>query len=79
MEIKDIVNEVITKTARKEALEILNLSEKEDIDKFTNYYYENNFNACCMHLDYMKDKLVHENKIKQSDNDSFGGFYEFFL
>ena len=63
--LKKIVKEVIRKECRKEALEILKLSSQEDVDKFIEYYEDDNFNICCLHLDFLKEKLVKSKKMKE--------------
>jgi hypothetical protein len=63
--LKKIVKEVIRKECRKEALEILKLSSQEDVDKFIEYYEDDNFNICCLHLDFLKEKLVKAKKMKE--------------
>lgn len=62
-ELKKIVNDVVRKDCRKEALEILSLSSKEEVDVFIKYHNEDNDNICCLHLDYLKAKLVKDGKM----------------
>jgi hypothetical protein len=69
-ELKKIVDEVIRKECRKEALEILSLSDSKGIEEFKYYYNENNHNICCLHLDFLKSKLIKSGKME--DNGCFG-------
>lgn len=72
--LKKIVNELIKKSARKEALEILFKSDKERIGEFLYYYYSDSGNVACLVLDYAKDELVKQKKMKQGKKgkDTFG-------
>ena len=71
--IEKIVKEVIKEDAREEALEILNLSTEVEIDEFIKFYDEYNYNICCLHLDFLKGKLVKEGKLTQKETDQFNG------
>jgi hypothetical protein len=61
--LKKIVNEVIRKDCRKEAMEILSLSPQNGVDEFIKYYEDDDFNICCMHLDFLKYQLIKEGKM----------------
>jgi len=59
-----IINEVIRKDCRKEAKEIISLSTQSEVDEFIKYYEKDNFNTCCLHLDFLKHKLVKRGKME---------------
>lgn len=67
-----IVNELIKKEARKEALDILELTTEDFRNQFINYYEDDKDNICCMVLDAAKIKLVEGGKMEMSDKDYFG-------
>lgn len=69
---KLIVEEVIKKSARKEAMEILEKCSEKRFNEFKNNYYINKLNICCMSLDFAKDELVEQNIMTQNENDFFG-------
>ena len=71
---KAIVNEVIAKEARSEAIAIMEMSEDAKVE-FMKYYGKDQFNICCMVLDKWKDKLVADGKMEQGDEDHFGGSF----
>lgn len=62
--LEKIINDIIKNNCRKEALEILSLSSQPDVDLFVKYYNEKSSNICCLHLDYLKAKLVKEGKMQ---------------
>lgn len=74
--LKKVVNNLIKKSARKEALEILSKTTQERIGEFLYYYYSNSKNISCMVLDSAKDQLVKTKKMKlvsrSGRNESFG-------
>jgi len=70
-EIKKIVNDLIKKECRAEALEILSKSSEQEVQKIIDYYNKDNEIACCMHLDYLKNKLIKNGIMK--DGGCFGG------
>ena len=72
MILKEIVKEVIISHAREEALEILDLATGMEIAEFVEYYEHDNFNSCCMHLDFIKHRLMKENVLEYYENDNFG-------
>lgn len=74
--LKKIINELVRKESRKEALNILLLSDEKNVDKFIRYYNNDNHTACFLHLDRMKDILVESGKMEK-DGD-FGGLDELF-
>ena len=69
-EIEIMVNDVIKKEARKEAITILNLASDKDIRFIREVYLNENYNVFCLHLDKIKNDLVKENKLT---DDNFGG------
>ena len=70
-----IVNEVIKKSAREEALKILKLSSKKGIDEFIKYYKDDKHNICCLHLDKLKSDLVSNDKMTYNKTDNFGHMF----
>jgi hypothetical protein len=70
---KHIIEKLITKSAREEALEIINNSTKEERIEFLQYYYDNKENICCLVLDKIKDRLVEEKKMKKGGR--FGDWF----
>ena len=70
MNLKDIVKDVIKKSAVNEALDILNTSGNEAITEFLKYYIEDKLNICCLVIDKYAD--LSEKKYKH-----FGGFITF--
>jgi len=73
-EYEKIVKKVIGKFCQKEANKILSLSSKEGVDEFIKYYKDNKSNICCLHLDFLKDKLIKEGKMEKGG--SFGGTFD---
>ena len=71
---KAIVNEVIAKEARSEAIAIMEMSEDAKAE-FMKYYGKDQFNICCMALDKWKDKLVAAGKMVRCDGDHFGNWF----
>lgn len=71
--LKNIVNELIKKSARKEAFEILCKSSRERIGEFLYYYYSDIGNVACLVLDSAKDELVEKKLMKKGKKGSFGG------
>lgn len=69
-----IVNDLIKKSARAEALDILEKSDKLIVGEFLYYYYSGKGNISCLVLDKGKDFLVKNKIMKRKKNDSFGGF-----
>ena len=63
--INKIVKEVIRKECRSEALEILEKCDDLGRSEFIRYHDEDKDNICCLHLDWLKDKLVKEGKMKE--------------
>jgi hypothetical protein len=61
--IKKIVNEEIREDCREEAFEILSKSTDSEVEEFIKYHNEDKGNICCLHLDYLKSKLVECNKM----------------
>ena len=70
---KLIVEEIIKKSARKEAMEILEKCSDKRYNEFIENYNLNKFNICCLVLDSAKDELVEEKIMTQNNlKDSFG-------
>lgn len=72
--LSSIINELIRKDARKEAMSILILADKESIGEFLYYHYSDIGNVACLVIDSIKDKLVKKGKMKQKNGDAFGGW-----
>jgi hypothetical protein len=68
----EIVNDVLKKSARKEALLILTLVEDKEREEFKEYYLKKQENNCCNCLDLFKYFLMKNNFIKHKKQDSFG-------
>lgn len=68
--LKTILKEILREDCVDEAIEILANSSKEGVEEFYKYYNEKKHNICCMHLDYLKCKLIKEGKMK--DDGCFG-------
>jgi len=66
----EIINYLIRKEDRKEALEILKNSTEEEKKEFLDYYNSEKYNICCMVLDTIKDRLVKDGIM--NDNGNFG-------
>jgi len=49
-----IINKVIKKEAREEALKVMAMAEKKDLDDFFTHYEEESFNVVCMVIDKVK-------------------------
>ena len=56
----------------KEALEILSLATQKEVDEFIEYHDKDMGNICCLHLDFIKFRLVKEGKMNYDDSDGFG-------
>jgi hypothetical protein len=74
--IKSIVNKLVRKDARKEAIKILTASTSETIGQFLYYYYSEIGNVACMIIDSAKDELVKKKKMKQKKSDAFGNSFK---
>ena len=70
-----IVNNLIRKEARPEALEILEKCSELRFNEFMTYFLNNKENVCCMVLDIAKSELVGLNQIIHTDESHFGGSY----
>ena len=66
---KKMVDDVIIKEARADAMKIIELSNDKMIEDLVGYYDKSNYNIFCLHLDFMKFNLWKESKIEQ------GGFF----
>lgn len=73
-----IVDKLIAKEFRKEALDILFQSDINKIGEFLYYYYADIGNVACMVIDSAKDELVKQKKMKQKKTDQFGGLEKMF-
>jgi len=71
-EVIKIVNKLIKKEAREEALEILSIAPKEQVDEFVKYWNLKQENVCCMVIDFTKIKLIEEGKMTMDEGDYFG-------
>lgn len=69
-----IINKVIKKEAREEALKVMAMAEKKDLDDFFTHYEKQSFNVVCMVIDKVKTDLVKSNKLTQNPDDHFGNF-----
>ncbi len=66
------INDLIKLSARKEALHIMTLANKEEQKEFFNYYRKKSFNVCCLVIDKIKQRLVADGILKQKKSDHFG-------
>lgn len=69
-----MVNKVIIKHARAEAMKLLNLSTEKEVSQFLYYYHSDKHNVCCMVLDSIKDRLHKENRLPNRIGKNFGLF-----
>jgi len=74
--ITKIISEVIKPEARKEAINIMKLAGKKDLEDLIKYYNEKSFNVVCLVIDKARSDLVKAGKLMQNDNDNFGNFPE---
>ena len=72
--IEEIIQEVIKKEARQEALTIMQNASKEEIDEFYKYYNKNSYNIVCLVIDKIKFDLVKKCLLPQNNDDEFGHF-----
>lgn len=63
-----IVNELLARDFRKEALVILDQTTDEKRAEFLKYWEKDSDNICCMVLDSIKDELVKNGKSKYQRN-----------
>jgi hypothetical protein len=73
---KKIVKKIVRKESRDEALKILSLSDEEYVSRFIRYYNDDNWTACFLHLDRMKDILIEYGKMEKGGD--FGGLDQLF-
>jgi hypothetical protein len=71
----EIVNFIVKKEARKEAIEILEKCPIRNYNEFMNYHNMDKDNVCCLVLDFTKDELVKCNEMKQNKKDFFGNVF----
>jgi streptomycin 6-kinase len=74
--LKSIIDDLIRKDSRKEAMKIITASDKEKIGEFLYYYYSGTGNVACLVIDAAKLDLVRAKKMKQKPGDSFGKPFE---
>lgn len=74
-EIRKMVNDVLCKEARPEALVILEKCSEKHFNEFLQYYKDKKENICCMVLDSAKYDLVKTGYMIHSENDHFGSPY----
>lgn len=66
------INDLIKLSARKEALQIMTLANKEEVKEFFSYYRKKSFNVCCLVIDKIKQRLVADGILKQKKSHHFG-------
>jgi uncharacterized protein YfbU (UPF0304 family) len=71
-QIKKILDDLLCKEARKEALIILSKASDTQMKEFLAFYSQKKENTCCMVLDSIKMKLVESGDMKMRDDDWFG-------
>lgn len=69
---KKIIDDLIRKESRKEAIDILEKANDAERKEFLDYYNKESYNVCCLVLDKIKDRLVEDGKM--NDNGDFVGF-----
>jgi len=67
-----IVNNLIRKEARPEALLILEKCSELRFNEFMTYIINDKENVCCMVLDVAKSELVGSNQMIHTEEDYFG-------
>lgn len=72
--LKKIVNKIIKKDSRAEAMKLLKLALESEIGSFLYYYHSDMHNVCCMVIDSIKDRLHKEGKLPNRIGNSFGLF-----
>lgn len=70
--LEKIVNKIVIKHARVEALKLLKLSNEKEVGEFLYYYHSDQTNICCMVIDSIKDRLWKENVLPKRIGHSFG-------
>lgn len=70
--IRIIINDLIEKESRTEAMAILEKSDEKKVGEFLYYYHSDMGNIACLVLDTAKNILVKNKKMKQRKKDSFG-------
>jgi len=71
-QIKKIINDLIKKEARAEAILILSKASDTQMREFLTYYSEDKGNICCMVLDSIKVHLVKNGQMTMGEDDYFG-------
>jgi len=72
IQLEKIVNKLVAKEFRGEALKILFKSDAKRLGEFLYYYHSDSTNVACMVIDSAKNDLVKSGKMKQNDKDNFG-------
>ena len=69
---QEIVNKMIHVDYRKQAMDIINKSEKLNdpnlLIELENYYKEDKGNIFCIHLDFIKSKLIEKGFMDETEN-----------
>lgn len=76
IQLEKIINKLIAKEFRAEALKILFKSDAKRIGEFLYYFNSDSTNVACMVIDSAKNDLVKSGKMKQSKKDQFGNDFE---
>ena len=71
----EIVNNIICKEARQEALQILDSCSELRFNEFMTYFINGKESICCMVLDVAKSELVNTNQMIHNESDHFGSPY----
>lgn len=72
IKIRQIVNDVVKKDARQEAIEILDHCTDQEMGEMVFYYEKQGGNIVCLHLDSIKRRLVLDGIMEQTEQDHFG-------
>lgn len=72
--LREIVNEEIISNARPEAMKLILQANQREIGELL-FHYHSRSTVFPLVIDSIKDRLVTEGKIKQSENDKFGLMY----
>ncbi len=66
------INDLIKPSARKEAMQIMTLANKEEVKEFFSYRRKKSFNVCCLVIDKIKQRLVADGILTQKKSHHFG-------
>jgi len=69
-----LVDKLIIKHARAEAMKLFKLATEKEVGEFLYYYHSDKHNICCMVLDSIKDRLHKEKKLPNRIGNNFGLF-----